>query len=261
MTTRAATTLCAALACAVAGGCGGGGSAARPHVRVVVTAPTDGSTVAVHAIEVIGRVSPRAASVRVGGRPAIVAGGRFRVPVVLAGRVTRIAIVARARGYETWATSITVHYARPPRARASAPASTRTVATAQPYTGVLAPADRICAARNRKVLALPAVTPYNVDAHDAAMLTINDGAVAQLRTLERSPDERALLGPYVDYLAGAEAANARMEELMKAGSEKRASRLGRDQAARGMQLADAPSGHAMPDCGRAMLLSVGSGRE
>lgn len=261
MSTRAATTLCAALACAVATGCGGGANAARPHVRVVVTAPTDGSTVAVHAIEVIGRVSPRAASVSVGGKRAIVAGGRFRLPVVLARPVTRIAIVARARGYETWAKSITVHYARPPRARASAPASTQTVATAQPYTGVLAPADRICAARNRKVLALPTLTPYNVGAHDSAMLAINFGAVAQLRTLERSSATRALLGPFVDYLATAEAKNARAEELMKAGESKKASRLTQTRFNRGMQLADAPTGHAMPDCGRAMLLSVGSGRE
>ena len=260
MPTRAATTLCAALVCAVAAGCGGGGKAARPDVRVVVSAPTDGSTVAVHAIEVIGDVSPRAASVSVGGKPAPVARGRFRLPVVLAGPVTHIAIVARARGYKTLAKSITVHYARPPRARASAPASTQTVATAKPYTGVLAPADRICAAHNRKVLALPALTPYNVATHDAAMVTINDGAVAQLRALERSPQTRALLGPYVEYLAGAEAANARMEELIHAGNAKRASRLTQDQFNRSVQLADAPAGRAMPNCGRAMLLSVGSGR-
>ncbi len=108
-----AVGLGAAVLAVVAAGCGGGSSATPSHhaVNLSVLAPTDGATVSVRSVEVIGNVSPRDAVVSVSGRPAVVQSGVFRVPLTLSEPFTRITVAATATGYTSSSTGITVHYA------------------------------------------------------------------------------------------------------------------------------------------------------
>jgi hypothetical protein len=82
-----------------------------------VIAPTNGATVSVRSLDVLGTVSPRDAVVLVSGRRARVAGGEFKLPLTLTGAVTHITVVATARGYVTSTTPRTVHYAAAPQSQ------------------------------------------------------------------------------------------------------------------------------------------------
>ena len=100
---RLALPLAAVVAVALAGvvvGCGGGagGPPAQPtkHVRLEVTAPSDGATVRRGTADVRGSVSPRAAAVTVLGRPALVTDGRFTVVVPLEPGINVIDVMATA---------------------------------------------------------------------------------------------------------------------------------------------------------------------
>src|SRR5579859_3728875 len=114
---RSTNALCVAVLSALTCGCGA--SASPPHrvVSVSVIAPTDGATVSVRAIAVLGDVTPRDATVLVSGRRARVTGGVFRLALRLRRRTTHIRIIARASGYAGAATAITVRYRHPRRVR------------------------------------------------------------------------------------------------------------------------------------------------
>jgi len=87
------------LGVAVLAGCGGDDPPPRPpseHVRLEITAPRDGSTLRRGTADVRGSVSPRASSVSVLGRPALVTDGRFTVVVPLEEGVNVIDVMATA---------------------------------------------------------------------------------------------------------------------------------------------------------------------
>ena len=97
MLRRAAFLL--ALGVAVPGGCGGDDRPPRPpskHVRLQITAPSDGATLRRGTADVRGSVSPRSSAVSVLGRPALVADGRFTVVVPLEPGVNVIDVMATA---------------------------------------------------------------------------------------------------------------------------------------------------------------------
>ena len=105
--------LCAVLVAALVAGCGGGSSSSSQSHRAVnlsVLAPSDGSTVSVRSLEVVGSVSPHNAVVSVSGRPATVQSGVFHAPLTLSGPITHITVAATASGYTSSSTGITVHY-------------------------------------------------------------------------------------------------------------------------------------------------------
>jgi glucodextranase-like protein/PASTA domain-containing protein len=80
-------------------GCGGDDPPPRPpskHVRLEISAPSDGSTLRRGTADVRGSVSPRASSVTVLGRPALVADGHFTVVVPLEPGVNVIDVMATA---------------------------------------------------------------------------------------------------------------------------------------------------------------------
>jgi hypothetical protein len=82
-----------AVVAVAAGGCGTGGGGPR-RVSVSLVAPTDGATVYVRSIVVLGHVTPAGARVLVGGRWATVRRGAFRMPMRLPLRINRIGILA-----------------------------------------------------------------------------------------------------------------------------------------------------------------------
>ena len=107
---RFSAALCAVLACALAVGCGSGGTPKGPPVvHLSLTAPVDGARLNVRNVLVLGTVDPPAASVRVAGHPTPVANGSFRHWVSLRRGLTRIGIEAKARGYISAAMSVAVH--------------------------------------------------------------------------------------------------------------------------------------------------------
>jgi hypothetical protein len=88
-----------AVGAALLSGCGGSDPPPRQpteHVRLQVTAPSDGSTLRRGTADVRGSVSPRSSSVSVLGRPALVIDGRFTVVVPLEPGVNVIDVIATA---------------------------------------------------------------------------------------------------------------------------------------------------------------------
>jgi len=80
-------------------GCGGeDGPPAAPteHVRLQISAPSDGATLRRGTADVRGSVSPRASRVTVLGRPALVDDGRFTVVVPLEPGINVIDVMATA---------------------------------------------------------------------------------------------------------------------------------------------------------------------
>jgi hypothetical protein len=122
-----AVLLC--IGCPLVVGCG---SASTPRkVQVSLSAPTDGATVAVSRIEVLGTVAPENSAVRVGGKRVPVAHGAFKAPISLRRGLTRIRIEARANGLGDSSTIISVRYSPPQRSAAAS--------TGAPATGVSSP--------------------------------------------------------------------------------------------------------------------------
>lgn len=106
--------------CAFAAGCGSASTqvaSAPPKVQVSLTAPTDGATVDVPRIYVIGTIVPRNARLRVAGKAVRVVDGTFREPMSLRRGLTHIRIDATARGFARSGMVVAVRY----RARISAP--------------------------------------------------------------------------------------------------------------------------------------------
>jgi hypothetical protein len=95
---RALATLGSALLVSLAGAACGGSSSPAP-VKVVITAPTDGATVAVSSIYALGTVEPAGAVVDLSGRRLHVAHGTFRQRVLLHRGLNRLTLVARAPGH------------------------------------------------------------------------------------------------------------------------------------------------------------------
>ncbi len=96
---RVVSRACVAVGVLLAAGCGGEERAPREpaeHVRLQIAAPRDGSTLRRGTADVRGSVSPRASSVTVLGRPALVAEGRFTVVVPLEPGVNVIDVMATA---------------------------------------------------------------------------------------------------------------------------------------------------------------------
>jgi len=93
---------CAACVVALAPLLAGCGADDRPpaapteHVRLDISAPSDGATVRRGTADVRGSVSPRASSVTVLGRPALVDDGRFTVVVPLEPGINVIDVMATA---------------------------------------------------------------------------------------------------------------------------------------------------------------------
>jgi hypothetical protein len=88
-----------AVGATVPSGCGGGDPPPRQpseHVRLQITAPSDGSTLRRGTADVHGSVSPRSSAVSVLGRPALVSDGRFTVVVPLEPGVNVIDVIATA---------------------------------------------------------------------------------------------------------------------------------------------------------------------
>lgn len=103
----------AAAACvlsAAAAGCGAAAPSAPPKVQVTLTAPTDGATVGVSRISVLGTVSPGNALLRVSGRAIRVRHGSFQTPLILRRGLTRIRIDASAKGFASSSMIVSVRY-------------------------------------------------------------------------------------------------------------------------------------------------------
>lgn len=79
-------------------------------VGLSITAPTDGATVGVRSIEIVGSVSPGTARVLIGRRAVKVRHGAFRQPLVLLAPVTHIRIRATASGLLGSSKVVDVHY-------------------------------------------------------------------------------------------------------------------------------------------------------
>ena len=96
---------------AMVAGCGGASTPST--VKVSLTAPTDGATVAVRRIDVLGTIEPGNAVMLVSGKRIRVTHGGFRVPISLRNGVTRIRIKARAKGFVGSSMVISVRYMPP----------------------------------------------------------------------------------------------------------------------------------------------------
>lgn len=97
---RSPALLLSAVVClAVLPGCGADDGPPAPpseHVRLEITAPSDGSTLRRGTADVRGSVSPRSSAVSVLGRPALVDDGRFTAVVPLDPGVNVIDVMATA---------------------------------------------------------------------------------------------------------------------------------------------------------------------
>lgn len=101
--------------CGLLGGCAATTPSAR-GVHVSITAPTDGATVVVPHIVLLGTVHPKSAAVEVSGKRVDVNNGTFKRAVLLKRRLTHITIVARAPGALVSTTTLSIRYI-PPRRR------------------------------------------------------------------------------------------------------------------------------------------------
>lgn len=139
------------LCCLAAAACGTSAPAGPPAVNMSLVAPTSGATVYVRSIVVLGKVSPQDAKVLVGGRPARVRRGTFRLRVRLPLKVNHIGILASASGYRPQSLMTTVWVGRAVSMRHSASASNSTP-TLPGY--VVTRAETICQAANQKFASL-----------------------------------------------------------------------------------------------------------
>jgi hypothetical protein len=100
MMRRPVLMVLAAVACAggvtACGGDDGPPAAPSEHVRLQISAPSDGSTLRRGTADVRGSVSPRSSAVSVLGRPALVDDGRFTAVVPLDPGVNVIDVMATA---------------------------------------------------------------------------------------------------------------------------------------------------------------------
>jgi hypothetical protein len=127
--------LCAAC---IPAGCGSGAtpqSASAPgQVQVSLTAPTDGSTVIVRRIEVLGTIAPKDALLRVSGKRVRVIHGAFEKSVSLRKGMTHITVDATAKGFASSSTVVSVRYV--PRRRPRSPGGLGAGPSSQPPTAM-----------------------------------------------------------------------------------------------------------------------------
>jgi Glucodextranase, domain B len=118
-------------------GCGGAQS--PPAVHLALTAPTDGSAVAVSNIKVFGTVDPRSATVVIGGKHVHVVHGAFGRWIALRAGLSHIKIVASAAGYVPSKLNIAVRSSPTPAPRTSgseeAPSASGAGTNVAPPTG------------------------------------------------------------------------------------------------------------------------------
>jgi hypothetical protein len=252
----------AALVCIAAAGCGGGQT--QRVVTVSVIAPTDGATLSVRSVEVLGNVSPRDSVVVIDGRRASVENGVFRLPLALTGTVTRIRIDATAAGYMGARTVLTVDY-RPQKGpgQTSAPPAPVAAATAPspPSVATAEHANRLCAARNAKVTALPPITPATVAADATRVQALNTGLIEQLQRLAGAAAGSTELGQFVDSFRRAAAEANAVTQALLARRVSLAARLVGPVRAHELKLYSQSAALGIPACGLAALMLAGSGRE
>ena len=145
------------LLCLCLGACGSGATG-PPTVGLSILAPTDGSTVGVRALQLVGHVTPANAVVVVGHQAVQVRKGTFRQPLVLLGRLTHISVSATASGFRGASTVIAVRYApkmfhhpaaaRPHRAPARSAAPARVAKRQQSAVSRAADAEFMSSCQN-----------------------------------------------------------------------------------------------------------------
>jgi Glucodextranase, domain B len=153
----------------LAAGCGAQTPVGPPTVDLSLVAPTDGATVNVRSVTVLGHVDPASAHVKVAGRPVAVQKGLFHFRLVLSPRVNRIGISATAPGYRAATMETTVRYAR-----------RRGPAPGQDYADR---AERICTAAGDQIGTLPKITDRNVATVGHQAMAIDTNLVRRLTNL------------------------------------------------------------------------------
>ena len=127
-----------------------------PSVSLSLVAPTNGATVYVRTIVVLGHVNPSDARVLVAGRWASLHHGTFRLRMRLPLPVSHIAIVAAAKGYRPASLTTTV---RMSQLAAKRPTKTPQLALGR---GFATRAEAICSTANQQWAALAATAPQSV---------------------------------------------------------------------------------------------------
>ena len=155
-------------------GCGMS-SGERPDVTLSLVAPTDGATVKVRTIVVLGHVSPGNARVLVAGRWARVRRGTFRVRMRLPLVVNHIGVLAAAQGFRPASLKATVRVSRSAAARhrgadAPPPSLPSNFGTR---------AEAICSGADQQMLGLHP-TPQTFVADWRQLTAIRDGEDRQL---------------------------------------------------------------------------------
>jgi hypothetical protein len=130
---KSGAVACSAAMLAVVATAGCGGAQAPPAVRLALTAPTQGATVAVSNIKVFGTVDPANATVVVAGRHVHVAHGVFGRWITLHKGLSHIEVAASASGYAPAKLNVAVRSS--PRSPAHANREGGTVATVTPVAG------------------------------------------------------------------------------------------------------------------------------
>jgi hypothetical protein len=188
---RASAALAGAVLCLAVTACGSSGPTG---LQVTLTAPTDGATVSVGEIFVVGNVNMNGASVVVNGRPAHMANGYFSEQLRLHRGVNHIGLVASATGVATQASRITVLY-KPARGSAGQAAPT---GNARPGSFAWR-VNAVCTNLNNQFVTLPQMTSVDAIKSDIrAMLNLDGQALTQLQgiTAPRSKAAR-----FRDFLA------------------------------------------------------------
>lgn len=199
---------CAVLVAALVAGCGGGSGSSQSHraVNLSVLAPSDGSTVSVRSLEVVGSVSPHNAVVSVSGRPATVQGGVFHAPLTLSGPIIHITVAATASGYTSSSTGITVHFIATRGTQDNASSGGASYIPPPSRAVLLAQAERLCASRNQAVAAEPALTPATLVSDTGTTVTLNKKLVSAVRGVAREGNAGHPLIPFTTGIQSATSA-------------------------------------------------------
>lgn len=258
---RCASALCAAIVGAATAGCGGGGQTHRA-ISLSVLAPTDGATVSIRSLVVVGTVSPHNAIVSVSGRRVNVERGAFRQPLTLNGSVSHITVSATASGYAQSTIPITVHYSTP----AGVSATQQTTSTASGYypaassPAVTTRADKLCAKRNTAVSAQTITSTTLATAlGQAGSLT---GALIQgLRSLADTSSSSSRLHQLASGLEAEAADAAKISTDLSAGQSSSAQGLLAQEQVLGRAAYGEATALKLPECGEAALMIGPSGAE
>ena len=261
---RCAIALCAAIVAAAAAGCGSGGG--THPVSLSLLAPTDGATISVRSIEVIGHVSPRNAIVSVSGHRVTVQRGAFRQPLTLSGSVSHITVAATASGYARSTVPITVHYTAP--AVTEQAGSTTQQTTSAPgskpppsVASVTTRANKLCAIQNNAVSAQPAITSTTVAGALTQDASLTGSLIEKLRSVAKTAPNQSELDRFAGGLE-AEAADAGViSSDLSAGRSSSAQSILAQEQVLGQQAYGEAIALKLPECGEAALMIGPSGAE